>query len=110
MAAQKILILHPGQRAGITSVKQAKWYVRRNRAEWVEQGRSIRFFAEHRQNFAAGESSRRAAERVKQFGYDHNVREDGCTRNELKHLPMCGNIDRLIGRGQQRRKGAAQAA
>lgn len=105
MAAQKIRILHPGQRAGLTSVKQAKWYVRRGRAEWIESGVSIRFRVEHHQNTAA-ESSIRATERVRQCGYDTNVRRDECTRNELKHLPFVGDIDRLMGADGSRRTSA----
>src|SRR4051794_40096243 len=105
MATEKARILNPNGSFGITSLKQAKRHVRRGRAVFIQPG-IIRFIVHNHQNEAASKSEIQRSE--KNAGYDSNTRLDFCTRNELKHLPFVGNIDRLMGRGKQRRKGAAQ--
>lgn len=97
----KVEILNTGHRAGVTSYKRAKGYVRRGRAHWVVVGESIRFNTEcpqHQSVLSAAE----VAQRISRTGYDRNVGSDSCRREELKHIPFVGEIDRLMTKQGQR--------
>jgi len=96
-----VRILNPVSGSGFTTKNRAARFVRDSRAEWVREGKSIRFVSSDRQH----RSSRKAVDKTR-VGYDLAAYDNGMAKYvELINLPMQAP-NRWLGAGK--RKGATR--
>jgi hypothetical protein len=99
-----VQILNPAGGVGYTSYKRAVRDVLRGRARW--RNGKLQYIDSDLRHQAAVIS----AERLRAIEYDLAASTGFAPLDAIRNLPMAGDLDRLFGRGKQRRAGAKQAA
>lgn len=99
---RQVRILNPAGGYGWTTRKRAQRYIQRGMARW--NGDALEFLR------LSGDVVLISAARARDAAYDHAAHTGCASREELRNLPMAGNVDRLLGRGAQRRTSARAAA
>ena len=97
---KNIRIENPVSGSGFTSRNRAKRFVAQGRAEWVQDGLSIRFVQSDYRNISAQKSVDQT-----RYGYERAANKGLATFAELANLPM---ISPGVAMGMGRRKGASR--
>ena len=97
---QNIRIENPVSGSGFTSRNRAKRFVAQGRAEWVEDGVSIRFVQSDHRHISAQKSEDKT-----RYGYERAANNGMATFAELANLPM---VAPGVAMGFGRRKGASR--
>lgn len=95
-----IRITNPVSEHGFTSLKRAQRFIRQGRAEWVQEGISIRFVAAHPKHAAAQQSTN-----ATRYWYERAVWSGFANYAELANLPM---VAPAVALGLGKRKGASR--
>ena len=98
--AQGYPIVNPVSDHGFTSLKRALRFIRQQRAEWVQQGVSIRFINGDRKHLLAQQSVN-----ATRYWYERAVYSGFARYAELANLPM---VAPAVALGLGKRKGASR--
>jgi hypothetical protein len=106
MSQPQVKVFNPKGRNGFTSLKSAQRYVKRGLARWRKDG-AVEFIDDTGDYRAVAVLS---VEQLTRCGYDRDVSCGAmASLDAIKHLPVAGNVTKLLTRTTRSRRTAVYA-